>query len=444
MMDHGTGQTLTRAFAAFAALSFIGADGCAFDDDVSLGNDDPGAGEAGSAATAGVGGTSSSSGGSGGTARGGAASASGGTNTPPGSGGTDHGEGGTPASPGDAGAGNSAAMGGSVSAGSGGSGNVGEAGRNDDGAGGRADAPTPPSCEAFRGQECAGGDCCESIRVPGGTVLVNGTEWTIGDFGLDKFEVTVGRFQRYMHAIEAWAAAGNPQDGAGAYPGVPESGYRRDWIGDTPEWIAAGLVPRWLGYPEWAGTSETGIAGGNPNYVIEGTEALAVNWVPFHIAFAFCIWDGGRLPIKAEWLHVIRGAGAQTAYPWGNTPALAEMFASLPAASVPTPYDDRWWQYIGIPVGSHPASVGNLGHHDLAAGFHEFLRDTVPLPNDPKTGGLIELGTDEFIGTPDAGSNLTFNRAASSGAWDRLDLSVAGMSADGTGRLGFRCAREAP
>ena len=48
-------------------------------------------------------------------------------------------------------------------------------------------------------------------------------------------------------------------------------------------------------------------------------EQLPMNCVGFYEAFAFCLWDGGRLPTEAEWESVAAGGEENRLYPWGST-----------------------------------------------------------------------------------------------------------------------------
>jgi sulfatase modifying factor 1 len=305
-----------------------------------------------------------------------------------------------------------------------------------------------PSCQGFTGTECQGGDCCASLPLPGGAVTVDGKPWTVPSFHLDEYEVTVARFRSFMNALAAWQAAGNPKDGAGAHPLVPGSGWRSDWLTSVAQSLiqvitANGLTPTWRDYPtQWGSSPDSVVYGGNPDYVIPGTDGLAVNQVPFHIAFAFCIWDGGRLPARAELLLAYQGGDGQSAYPWGDTPTPAVMFAVAPPLSVPTPYNDPFWTDIGIPVGSHPASVGRFGHHDLAAGLAEYARDAAREGGAESTGGFIELGGDQLVAPDSVGMNI-YSRTNLDASWLEPGVeTISTVQGFGVGTVGFRCARD--
>jgi formylglycine-generating enzyme required for sulfatase activity len=294
------------------------------------------------------------------------------------------------------------------------------------------------------GTECQGGDCCQTILLPGGNVTLNGTQWTVPPFYLDKYEVTVSRFRAFVNAAPAWQAAGNPQQGAGAHPLVPESGWRTDWMTQVQQCVggspADGLVPNWKHYAD--GNNPYG---GDPDYLVPGSDNLAVNQVPFHVAFAFCIWDGGRLPAAAEFKVASHGGDGTKAYVWGDTPTPAEVFATIPPVTVPTPpRGDTFWKDIGIPVGSHPASAGPFGHQDLAVGMQEYLRDAGLSSGASSTGGLIELGGDEIACADSLASDVYQSRTCGWGSWEQPsgEGEVTVWSGLGDGTVGFRCARD--
>jgi formylglycine-generating enzyme required for sulfatase activity len=310
------------------------------------------------------------------------------------------------------------------------------------GAGGDPAGTGNPSCAGLTGTECGGDDCCASLLVPGGAITfpdgrpgsVINRHVTVPSFRLDKYEVTVARFRAFMNAAEAWQAAGDPAEGAGAHPDVPGSGFRRLWLTWTMSDGSAGLTPGIAIQPNSASSAP-------PVYAVPGSDAFAVNWVPWHIAFAFCIWDGGRLPADAEWVYAAHGGEEQTTFAWGNAPTSVEMFAVIPGAVIPYPYSgtNPNWRYLAIPVGSHPASVGRFGHHDLMAGLWEYTRDT---PTNATTAdAFIWMAGEETPPTTFSG----FEHRSRGGEWQAPGqprsqfLPVATHS---QGLVGFRCARD--
>ena len=129
-------------------------------------------------------------------------------------------------------------------------------------------------------------------------------ETTVAEFYLDRFEVTVARFREFVAAYDAWQ---KPILGDGAHPLIPESGWDESWVlpATAGEFLTA--LDCSQDFPTW--TDSPG-----PN------EDLPINCVSWYEAFAFCIWDGGRLPTEAEWEYVAAGGNENRLHPWGSTP----------------------------------------------------------------------------------------------------------------------------
>jgi len=229
------------------------------------------------------------------------------------------------------------------------------------------------SCTGMTGTECNGESCCTSLPVPAGTFpMGRGTETcsncTVGcpggmtcgadetpehnvgvsAFSLDKYEVTVGRFRRFVDAYDAMN--GPPPVNGGAHPNISGTGWQAAWNGNLP--ADAATLQQSLAcnssHQTWA----------------RGIDDLPITCVNWYVAFAFCIWDGGRLPTEAEWEYAAAGGSENRLYPWGSSPApscaLANYAGCVGDAAV---------------VGSYSSGRGRWGHLDLAGNLWEWVFD---------------------------------------------------------------------
>jgi formylglycine-generating enzyme required for sulfatase activity len=305
-----------------------------------------------------------------------------------------------------------------------------------------------PSCTGLAATCGPGGNdnCCSSPLVPGGTFnrrydvaadgLHNDSSYPamVSDFRLDKYEVTVGRFRKFLTAGMGTQAS-PPPAGAGARTlngmanqGGWDSSWNANLAADTVTLNGALLCN--INYQTW-----TDPAGSN--------EQRPINCVTWYEAMAFCIWDQGFLPTDAQSNYASSAGGEHRAYPWSTPPDSVTIDATYASYFV-----DATKQCFGdgvngcavtdlVPVGTKAAGAGKWGHLDLSGNVQEMTLDY-----DTSGSVLMNPCNDCAQLTP-----YTYRLArggsfhAQAAAQRSADI---GNSVDPTARgypTGFRCAR---
>jgi sulfatase modifying factor 1 len=308
----------------------------------------------------------------------------------------------------------------------------------------------PPPPETVTGRGCVSGDvcgdagasCCESRLIPGsqlgeyrmGCSSVPGRpcsaetqgpehQASVGDFYLDTFEVTVGRFRQFVEDYNSWKSSGNPKAGAGSHPRIPDSGWRATWDELLPKsdlWFDVALDCH-AGFNSWRSDADS---------------ELAQNCLSWPLAFAFCIWSGGRLPTEAEWEIAAVGANKNWLYAWG-------IEAPEPKYAVYNDLDEypptTFWLKN---VGSKAPGIGLFGQLDLCGNIGEWTLDQYST-----TWFDVGGGGNPCIDCANLGdAQDTHVLRGGSWGWSADDLlSTARDDETGTltaDRFGVRCARD--
>jgi formylglycine-generating enzyme required for sulfatase activity len=302
------------------------------------------------------------------------------------------------------------------------------------------------SCTAHHGGDTcgAGEDCCTTIDMPGAPG---------GDVKLDKYSITSGRFRQFVER-ENGNLRGYMQAHAPAW-------WDPSWTANLPTQLdSGGTTPDFTGVYQELGPYVHGTAqGANEGCYVNGIGARTyrlpdavnarmgdqqsysqdvldekpINCVSVYMIAAFCAWDGGKLPTRAQWNYAWGGA----TYPWGASPAPAGYNSAFDSDATGEPlstpggdvhranYNYNFWfpatkvgtdysLYIAKP-GSFPSGNGPFGHADLAGGVFNF---------------------EEIIGT-----NANWSK---SGSWQGHPIPYTNITIPATNKYwatGGRCAR---
>jgi formylglycine-generating enzyme required for sulfatase activity len=195
----------------------------------------------------------------------------------------------------------------------------------------------------------------------------------VSGFRLDRYEVSVGRFRKFL----AVYSPDMTPAGAGRNPNNPDDqGWDVAWSKDLykdARTVRAAVTCE-SPYNTWTASPGT-------------NENLPMNCINWFEAFAFCVWDGGRLPTEAEWNYAASGGNEQRVYPWSNPPN---------STVIGCPYANylgamRSSLYECTPSGANavgsesPDGDGRWGQADLAGNIWEWALDFYanPYPQVP-------------------------------------------------------------
>jgi formylglycine-generating enzyme required for sulfatase activity len=237
---------------------------------------------------------------------------------------------------------------------------------------------------------------------------------------MDTFEVTVGRFRKFIAHLErnpGW----QPVTGAGAHPGVKKTGWNQGFSWTLP---SAADLTKGLRCDD---TNATWTDEPGPN---ENDPINCLNWFE---AFAFCVWDGGRLPTEAEWEYAAAGGSENRLYPWGG-------LAPSKAQAVFGCQDYPQGNCMILPVGSMSGGQGRWGQRDLAGNVWEWGYDAYAPYSDEACDDCVAFAN---------GNSQIFRGGAFGNASNppRDDLRTAmrngGYATARDGAVGLRCVRAA-
>jgi formylglycine-generating enzyme required for sulfatase activity len=299
-----------------------------------------------------------------------------------------------------------------------------------------------PSCDGLPKTCGPSGDedCCSTAEtIPGGTFYRSydtasdgmystmSYPATVSAFKLDRFEVTVGRFRKFVEAGMGTQANAPLAGTGGRYLNATpnQAGWEYSWttaLQNTSNNLVAALKCDNT-HQTW-----TDVAGAN--------EDLAVNCVSWFEAAAFCLWDGGFLPTETEWNFAASGGEQQRAYPWSGPADSLDIDCTRANynKNYPVGFCTNGSTGAVVPAGSEsPSGDGRWGHADLGGNINEWTLDA----------------HDNYQGACDGCADLNDNgsRVVRGSDWanaaDTLRSAFRNYTAPDTRdpKVGIRCAR---
>lgn len=300
-----------------------------------------------------------------------------------------------------------------------------------------SDGPAAPD-DAGRATSCNGADagpltcgsaadsCCASLLVPGGTFYrsFDGVTFpqqespaTVSSLRMDRYEVTVGRFRRFVDAI---VAGWRPAPGAGRHAHLNGGkGLREASDGDASAAYESGWNSSWTAQLAGSAAAWNAALACGPSHATwtpepNGNEALPITCETWFEAYAFCIWDAGFLPSNAEWNYAAAGGADQRAYPW-SVPSAS---AAIDCAHANYDECDDGGGKADLVGSTSPSGDGRWGQTDLAGNVAERVLDvwtqfypspcvdcTVSGPSGSRVGrggSFVEEPHDLLVGFTDA------------------------------------------
>jgi formylglycine-generating enzyme required for sulfatase activity len=186
---------------------------------------------------------------------------------------------------------------------------------------------------------------------------------TISAFSLDKYLVTVARFQAFLDS--ARASGWRPANGDGRH------GHLNGGRGLVDVGASGGFEAGW----SEAWWNETLLQPPSDGDNGNNSPRLPINGVTWFQAYAFCIWDGGFLPSEAEWNYAAAGGAEQRVYPW-SVPPRSTLVDCQHAAYIEAGDPNACFPSGPYAAGDKsPAGDGRWGQADLAGNQAEWTLD---------------------------------------------------------------------
>ena len=260
----------------------------------------------------------------------------------------------------------------------------------------------------------------ELVELPAGEFRMGSTSFypeeapvhtvAVGAFAIERHPVTNAQFAEFVDATGYVTVAQRPLDPA-LYPGVAPEDLLPGALVFRPTDGPVDLGD-WRQWWDWAPGAHWRAPFG-PGSDIAGKEDHPVVQVAYPDAAAYAAWAGRRLPSEAEWEYAA-GAGATTAYAWGDEPRPGgRLMANTWQGAFPYRNDGALGWTGTSPVGTFPPNA--LGLLDMIGNVWEWtttrysahhlqeqpVASCCPVPDDPDPGVMQTLKGGSHLCAPE-------------------------------------------
>ncbi len=266
-----------------------------------------------------------------------------------------------------------------------------------------------PAGEFWMGSDATEVERFKEARKKGGTAESTCKQWgereaprhrvTLDAFYLDRYEVAIGLFERFVRATGHRTTA--EREGDGRVFQQKDGKWQWDMVSGV----------------SWRSPDGSGTPGDATHPVVQ------VSW---HDAEAYCKWAGKRLPSEAEWEKAARGTDGRR-YPWGEAWDAAKANGDMAVKTT-------------RPIGSYPGGVSPYDVHDMAGNVLEWVADWL-------NEDYYQRSPERNPRGPDSGQY----RVLRGGSWNTFAINVRSSSRGNavtpdyrSNVVGFRCARGLP
>ena len=198
----------------------------------------------------------------------------------------------------------------------------------------------------------------EMVLIPAGSFLYGkeGDKQTLPDFYIDKYEVTIGEYEKFLEYL---TAHGNPTDFDSPLQPSGRTHVPHDWN-------------------IYYGRASSSFAGYRNIRGVPITVDCPVFGVDYFDAYAYARWKGRRLPTEQEWEKAARGPNGNL-YPWGNDWDPKKLNSGADYSSDPQPgYKPGVCLANQVPIGTFKEDKSYYGVYDMGGNVSEWTETWDP------------------------------------------------------------------